>query len=284
MKLTVLIPCMDEAHNIRECIESVRDVADEILVADSGSTDGTLEIVRDLGGCRIIQREYVNHGNFKNWAAPQATHPWVLIIDSDERLTKKLAAEIQQIKSTGTPPFDAYRIRFQPYFLGHRIRYSGWNTTRSIRFFRKEVCRCDEKRVHEGMIVDSGKIGDLKGKFLHYTCQCLTRYIANHNRYATWSAQDMYDAGRHVTYIGLMFRPLSRFLQFYVLRGGFLDGIAGLAVCMIVGFYTFMKYAKLWELCNAASHRDEIRQAAPSGSKTVRRNEIAPVDEKKSAA
>jgi (heptosyl)LPS beta-1,4-glucosyltransferase len=89
--LTVLIPCKNERLNIKDCIESVRGIADEILIADSGSTDGTLEIVRGLGGCRIIEREYVNSANFKNWAIPQAKHEWVLVVDADERVTPELA-------------------------------------------------------------------------------------------------------------------------------------------------------------------------------------------------
>ena len=90
-KLTVLIPCKDERRNIRACIESVQAIADEILIADSGSTDGTLDIVRDIGGCRIIEREYINSANFKNWAIPQARHEWVLVVDADERVTPELA-------------------------------------------------------------------------------------------------------------------------------------------------------------------------------------------------
>lgn len=246
-RLTVIIPCKDEKHNIRACIESVRDVADEILVADSGSTDGTLEIVRETGGCRLIEREYVNPANFKNWAIPQAAHPWVLMIDADERLTEELAAEIRGVLA-GTPAFDAYRMRFQPYFLGSHIKHSGWNTTSAIRLFRRAVCRYDTKRVHEDVEVASGKVGRLHGKFLHYTARSLTQFIAKLNRYSTWSAQDMQAAGRRVGLLGLLLRPPFRFLQLYVLRGGFLDGAAGLAVCMSMTFYTFMKYAKLWEL------------------------------------
>ena len=95
-KLTALIPCKNERHNIRACIESVQPFADEILVADSGSTDETLDIVRDTGCCRIIEREFINYANFKNWAIPQARHEWILLVDADERVTPELGGEIRQ--------------------------------------------------------------------------------------------------------------------------------------------------------------------------------------------
>src|SRR5436190_3917036 len=106
-KLTVLIPCKDEIQHIRACIESVRPIADEILVADSGSTDGTLDVVRSLGGCRVIEREYVNSADFKNWAIPHARHQWVLVVDADERVTPQLAGEIERLMAT-EPACDGY--------------------------------------------------------------------------------------------------------------------------------------------------------------------------------
>ncbi len=95
-KLTVLIPCRNERKNIRACIESARAVADEIVIADSLSTDDTLEVVRSAGGCRIIEREFIGFADFKNWAIPQASHPWVLIVDADERVSPELVAEIRR--------------------------------------------------------------------------------------------------------------------------------------------------------------------------------------------
>src|SRR3954468_16424518 len=126
-KLTVLIPCKDEIQHIRACIESVRPIADEILIADSGSTDGTLEVVRSLGGCRIIEREYVNSADFKNWAIPQARHSWVLVVDADERVKPELAAEIKSLLAS-EPPVDGYYLRRETYFLGHPIRHGSWQT------------------------------------------------------------------------------------------------------------------------------------------------------------
>lgn len=247
-RLTVLITCKNEEQNIRECLESVRGLGDEILVADSGSTDRTLDIVREFGGCRIIERaEYVSAGNFKNWAIPQASCPWIMVVDSDERVTPELFNEVRSLMA-GTPGQDGYRIRFRTIFLGREIKHSGWNTNTGIRLFRRAVCQYREMRVHSDVDVSTGKIGRLEGQFLHLTCPCLTEYLEKVNRYTLWSALSMYEKGKRVTFCGLLLRGPFRFLQMYLFRGGILDGLPGIVVCGITSYYSFLKYAKLYEL------------------------------------
>src|SRR5438132_4885540 len=166
--LTVLIPCKDEFQHIRACIESVRPIADEILVADSGSTAGTLDVVRGLGGCRVIEREYVNSADFKNWAIPQARHEWVLVVDADERVTPELAGEIQRLLAS-EPAYDGYSLRRDNLFLGHTIRHCGWNTSRLVRLFRRDDSQYEARRVHANVIVGSGKVGELVQPLMHHT-------------------------------------------------------------------------------------------------------------------
>ena len=267
-RLTAIIPCKDEEEHIRACIESVRDLADEILVADSGSTDRTLQIVREMGGCRIIEREYINSANFKNWAIPQATHPWVLLVDADERATERLKSEVREILA-GEPKFGGYSMRFQPFFLGRPLMHSCSKSTRAIRLFRRE-CRYDTSHVHANIDLPAEKVKRLEGKFDHHTSKSLTHFLAKQNRYATWKAEDMYLAGRRTGCLGVLLRPPTRFLQFYLLRAGFLDGVPGLVMCLIVAYYTFMKYAKLWEMAHVdtaaeqpkTAPSDDIRSAA----------------------
>src|SRR3977135_2869466 len=134
-KLTVIIPCKDERLNIRPCIDSVRQIADEIFVSDSGSTDGTLGIVRQMGGCRIVERQYIDSGNFKNWAIPQASHPWVLIVDADERAPVALAEEIATVLAS--PKSDGFRIFRRNFCFGHEIKHCGWNRDAVLRLFRR---------------------------------------------------------------------------------------------------------------------------------------------------
>jgi glycosyltransferase involved in cell wall biosynthesis len=253
-KLTVLIPCKDERRHIRACIESVRSVADEILVADSGSTDGTLEIVRELG-CRLIRRDYVNSANFKNWAIPQASHEWVLVVDADERVTPGLAAEIRRVL-TDEPRCDAFELKRNLYFLGHRINHCGVSHNHLVRLLRRDLCRYQKRRVHADVEVPSGRIGRLSQRLLHYTALDIDHFLARQQRYATWAALDAYEAGKRTTLGRMLVHAPLRFTQLYLLRRGWLDGRAGLVVCGIMAYYTFLKDAKLWALWHSKAGED----------------------------
>lgn len=263
--LTVLIPCKDERHNILECIDSVRDIADEILVADSGSTDGTLELVRDLPGVRVIEREYVNSADFKNWAIPQASHEWVLLVDADERVTADLAVGVGgALAQSGS--YEAFAVRRDTFMLGHRLRYSGAQSATCTRLFKRHL-RYQPRRVHADIEIDSAKVGQLSGRLEHHTCQCLNRFLQTQNRYSSWAALDAYDAGKRVSVWSLALRPPLKFLQFYFLRLGFLDRAPGLLWCGIVAYYNLSKYAKLWEMehsrTKAAIHQESAADNLP---------------------
>jgi glycosyltransferase involved in cell wall biosynthesis len=254
-KLTVLIPCKNERKNIRRCIQSVQDIADEILVADSGSTDGTLDIVRRIDGCRVIEREYVNSADFKNWAIPQAKFQWVLVVDADERITQCLADEIEQLLLDPPEHLDAYRISFDDFFMGHLLKYSRWDTD-STRLFCRDVCHYQQRRVHADIDIDHNRVGKLKGKILHYSFWSYEEYLHKYMRYTMWAAKDRYDRGKRTGFYGLLIRPMLRFLHLYVFRGGFLDGLPGIQICMLTAFHnTFLKQAKLWEMEHVTPER-----------------------------
>jgi glycosyltransferase involved in cell wall biosynthesis len=267
-KLTVLIPCKDEARHIRDCLESVRPIADEILVADSGSSDTTLDMVRSFGGCRVIQREYVNSADFKNWAIPQARQEWVLVVDADERVTPALAGEIRRLMA-GEPACDGYSLYRENFFLGHAIRHCGWSTSRLVRLFRKSVSQYQTRRVHANVEVATGKIGELVHPLVHHTALDLDHFVAKQQRYAIWSALDAHDAGKRANWLRLLTHAPLRFLQLFLLRGGCLDGRAGLVVCGLAAWYTFLKDAHLWSLrhtrtiaCEGQPLRQVARQRA----------------------
>lgn len=252
-KLTVLIPCKNEQLNIRECIMSVLPFADEVLVADSGSTDGTLRIVDEIGGCRIIEREYVNPSDFKNWALEHARHEWVLTLDADERVTPDLGREIRELLEAN-PQHDAYQVHRDHYFLGYRIRHCGWDHHRIIRLLRRSACRYDDRRVHENIDLPAERVGNLEHRLEHYTAWDVDSFVGKQNRYSTWAAEDMHDRGRSHGLNKILLRGPLRFLQLYFLRGGVLDGVPGLIVCGIMAHYAFLKSAKLWALDHVESH------------------------------
>jgi glycosyltransferase involved in cell wall biosynthesis len=254
-QLTVIIPCKDERKNIRPCIESAKLVADEVLVADSGSTDGTLDIIDQVGGCRVIKREYVNSGNFKNWAIPQATHPWVLIVDSDERVTPELAAEINGLLENG-PPCNGYHIYRANWFLGHRIRHGGWGSDKVLRLFRRDLGRYQGESDHAEVHVSTGKVGKLRGRLEHFTYWTYDQYFRKLHRYTVQSAESRFAEGKRTSFSRLLLSGPLRFLHCYIVRLGFLDGLAGLQVCTLTGLSSFIKQVRLWEMERALPQPD----------------------------
>jgi len=248
-KLTVIIPCKNEQKNIRACIESVQTIADEILIADSGSQDRTLDIAREYN-CRIIEREYINSADFKNWAIPQASHPWILLVDADERVTPELAGEV--LETIANPnPCSAYYIGRHNFFFGYEINYSGWGTDKVIRLFNRDMSRYKTMRVHSEIIVSKGRTGYLKSRLKHYPYWYFGQVTAKNERYTTWAAEDMYDKGVKANLGHLALYPLWRFIRQYFIQRGFLDGIPGFMVCILGAFSVFSKYSKLWHMQRA---------------------------------
>lgn len=251
--LTVVIPCKNEREQIRACVASARLVADEILLADSGSTDGTLAIARELG-CRIIEREYGTSGDFKNWAIPQAASEWVLILDCDERLTPALATEIRSILAA--PQHDGFWIYRLNHFLGHPIRFGPWKNDCCLRLFRRDLGRYVGPTDHAEVELSKGTVGRLRERMTHYTCSSYSQYLPKLSRYAEVQARVWCEEGKRTNLAQLLLRFPLRFLQGYVWRLGFLDGLPGLQVCMLVGYVSYLKHACLWQLQHARDWRD----------------------------
>ncbi|MEZ6065130.1 MAG: glycosyltransferase family 2 protein [Planctomycetaceae bacterium] len=247
--LTCLIPCKDEQANIRACIESFRDLADEILIADSGSSDATLRVARQAAGdkVRIIERTYIHSGDFKNWAIPQARHDWVLLVDADERITPKLAEEIRGILGSGKPQ-DGYWIYRDNYFMGRPIRYGGLQHDCCLRLFRRDVSRYVGNNDHAQVEVSTGRVGTLKHKMKHFSYWTYDAWFRKLDRYTKYQAGVWYRAGRRPSLLHTLTRPLIRFVRDYFFQFGFLDGLIGLQYASMQAFYAFLKQARLWEL------------------------------------
>jgi len=259
--LTALIPCKNEQRNIEACIASVRGLADEILVADSGSTDATLDLVRAQQDCRIIEREFIDSGDFKNWAIPQARCPWVMVLDADERVTPELASEIRAVLRE-EPPHDGYWIRRANHFMGHRIRHTSWGSDRVIRLFHRDRGRYDVYTDHAEVLLPPTRVGQLRGRIIHYTCWDYDNYLPKMLRYTRQQAELWHAQGRRPSVWRMATTGPARFLRSYLLDLGFLDGTAGFQISMLTGFYSFLKQARLWQL----SHGKALQQLEPSSA------------------
>lgn len=266
--LTVIIPCKNERLNIGPCIESVLGIADEILVADSGSSDETMKIARRYRSVRVIEREYVTSGDFKNWAIPQATNEWVLIVDADERVTPKLAEEIDLELSRG-PSQDGYRIYRQNHFMGHPQYFGDARTDYVLRLFRRDRGRYTGPSDHGEVHISSGRVGTLKNHFLHYSVWDYDQLLFKYQRYTALQAQQWQEAGRDTSYFKLLIRPAFRFFREYILQGGIFDGKIGLQQAWLAAFYSFMKQARLWELNHGQVQPDpEARNSFSDSSRS----------------
>lgn len=244
-KLTALIPTGNEIQNIEEVIRSV-DFADEILVVDSYSTDGSYEKAVELSD-RVIRREYQYSASQKNWAIPQAKHEWVLLVDADERVTEALKNEILEVLRE--PPKDVvgYWIGRKNHFMGEHVKHSGWKNDKVIRLFQKNKCHYEDKKVHSEIIAD-GEVKKLKSKFYHDTYITLDRFLEKMNRYAWWQAKDYDKKTGKLTGYHFVLKPSWSFFKHYIIQGGFRDGVVGITISYIQAYSVFTRYSKLWLL------------------------------------
>ena len=255
--LTVIVPCKNEAPNMRACIESFYQIADEVLIADSGSTDETLKIAAEFEKVRIIEREYVTSGDFKNWAIPQAKHEWVLIVDADERIKRDLADEITLELSRG-PESNGYWIARENYFMGHRLRFGDARTDKVLRLFHRDRGRYVGPSDHGEVQISSGRVGKLKGKMQHFSVWDYDQLYDKTRRYTTLQAQQWADNGVDTTYFKLLIRPMLRFIREYIFQGSILDGKAGIQTAWTAAFYSFNKQARLWTLHHGLEQPDAL--------------------------
>jgi len=242
-KLSVLIPTFNEAENIADCIRSIGDLADELLVMDSFSTDRTVEIARSLHA-DVQQRAFDNYSKNKNAALDQLSHNWVLVLDADERLSEPLRQEIREVLAG--PTCDAYRIDRETFFKSRRVRC--WSSGSVLRLFRRDKAHFREDRlVHEELIIQ-GSVGHLKSPMLHYTFRSFSQYLPKMHSFAELAARQAHQEGRRASRTGLLLHPPVRFLKTYLLRGGIWDGIPGLLIAWLSAYSIYLKYARLWEL------------------------------------
>jgi hypothetical protein len=253
--VTVLIPCHNAAESIVGCLESVRDMADEILVADFGSTDDTLERVQRFGGCRIIKRDttseigdpYGDPVSFVTWAASQAAHDWTLRLRPDEQLNGELSRQVQDLLAT-EPKEDGFKIGRTVYLRGKRLRFGTFRSEPSIRLFRKERAQFELRDGRVEVSIPSGSVGSLKSRLVYEACPSIERCVQEMVRVATRDAHHAYRNGQPASRRTWIWRTPLSFLQSYVLRSGWLDGWAGLHASCLAALAVYLKEAIHWEI------------------------------------
>jgi glycosyltransferase involved in cell wall biosynthesis len=276
--ISILIPAKNERANLAACLESCR-FADEVIVVDSASTDGTQEIAAQFGATVV---DFKWDGRFpkkKNWALAHVPwrHEWVFILDADERITPELASELAAIAAQPTAAFEGYYINRRFWFLDGWLLHCGYYPSWNLRFFRHRLGRYEQlegvsdtrsgdNEVHEHVILQ-GKAGHLHGEMEHFAFPTIDIWVEKHNRYSNWEARLLSSADgsnaaanasldpalarkRRLKHLAarLPFRPLQRFIYHYVVRAGFLDGYRGYIFCRLMAAYEFLSVAKANEL------------------------------------
>lgn len=245
--LSVAIITLNAASQLAECLESVA-FADDVVVVDSGSADGTVALAQRYGA-RVIEHAWLGFGPQKQWATQQAQHDWVLCLDADERVSPALRASIEAVLRQ--PDYGAYRFARCNRFLGRYLRHGEGYPDWSLRLFDRRQAHWSDDVVHE-RVLPSAAVGRLDGDLLHDSAETLAAYLTKQNRYTTLAAEVALRNGGAASWGRLLFSPLVRFIKFYLLRQGFRDGLPGLIHIAIGCFNSFFKYAKMLE----ATRRD----------------------------
>ncbi len=237
----------NEQANIRSCLESIR-WADELLVVDSFSEDGTVEIA-DAIADRVIQREFKGYVDQFEFARSQTTGDWAVWLDADERLAPDALEELTTVfERPGGPGCDGFALRRKTYFMDRWIKHCGWYPQYKVRFFRNSVTRIRGIPPHAEAMVD-GQVDRLKAEILHYSYPGgVVEMLQKSAQFAGQTARARFERGRRFSLLRTLFEPPLVFAHRYLLRLGFLDGLPGLAICASAAYYRFVRQVKLWEL------------------------------------
>ncbi len=254
--ISVYVLTYNNRRTIEGCLKRL-DWAEELVVVDSLSTDGTYEICQRYTD-KVYQREWKGHRDQYQYAADLTTRDWIMFVDADEEVSPELTEEIRRELDGGINRFDGYLVYRRTYYLGRWIRYGGWYPDCEIRLYRRDKGRW-EGGLHAKVVVD-GKVGSLKNQYLHYTYRDIADQIQTIDKYSRIAAEDLAEGGEKFSLFKVLFHPPFRFIKEYLFKLGFRDGLPGLIIIVSTMFYVFMKYAKLWELTiRKKENRDDSR-------------------------
>lgn len=247
MKIVAAILTKNTAHHVGDCIKSVQ-WADAVILEDSFSTDGTVEIAGDLG-VKIFQNKFVNFAVARNNALKNAQSlgaEWVFFVDADERVTPELADEIRQVVAAGEKP--GWWVPRYNVMWGHTMKGGGWYPDYQLRLMKIEAAHYDpEREVHEIVILD-GEAGTLQEHLIHYNYDSLQQFRFKQDRYIDFEAKILKDKGIRAKPWTYLTMPLREFKRRYISLGGYKDGWVGLQVCSLMSWYMFLTYLRLRRL------------------------------------
>ena len=258
-RLSVIIIARNEEHNILRCLESVKPVADEIVVVDSMSSDHTARLCSDFG-CKVFQREFDGYGTQKQFAADQSTNDWVLSVDADEVVTTELRDELIKMfgnageKGAGSAEKrfidsmpSGYYIPFSLHFMGRLLRHSGVGKEVHLRLYNRTMGGFTKVPVHEGIEV-KGSTGTLRGRIIHYSYRDISHHIEKINTYTSQAAEGYQNKGRSFSRLWVALKFPTSFISFYIIKRGFMDGYPGFMWSFLAAVYATLKVAKTIEL------------------------------------
>jgi len=239
--ISAVIIAKNEEKNIRRCLNSVR-WADEVVVVDTGSSDGTPDIVRQMGA-RLFEIEWAGYGRAKNFAADQAKSKWILSLDADEEISESLAAEIKDIITSDTHA-DGYFIPRRTLFLGRWIKHSRWYPDYVLRLYRREKGEISLSAVHEKISVN-GETARLKNPIHHYSYPDVSTFLGKFEKYSSLGAEKLHQKGVRFSVSKALLSTLAAFYRHYISGAGFLDGVDGFLIAVLSASGTIAKYRKL---------------------------------------
>lgn len=245
-KISGLLITYNEVNHINQVIKNI-DFVDEIIVIDSFSTDGTFEKLQKLKHVKVIQREFKNFADQRNFAISQATKDWILFIDADERITEKLKQEIKTETSAINTPA-AYLFKRKYFFKHKRIRFCGFQTDTTYRLFKKGFFKYNETKIVHEMPIVNGKSKVLKNDMLHYCFDSAAHYKSKMEHYARLKALELFKKGKKPNAFHFYIRPLYKFIVNYIFRLGVLDGIKGFKICYLSAYGVYYRYKELKRL------------------------------------
>lgn len=252
-RLSVVMIAKNAADLLADCLASV-DWADEIVLLDSGSSDNTVELARSLGATVYINSDWQGYGIQRQRAQDYATGDYVLMIDTDERVTPELASSLRRVLEA--PQSGAvYSIARRNYFLGRFMRHSGWYPDRVMRLYERSRFRYNNNLVHESLDAKGAQVIELPGDLLHLTCRDFSGFQQKQLAYASAWARERYQKGKKTSLASIFGHTLGAFVKTLLLRGGVLDGKQGWLLAVVNAQYTFNKYTELWALSRGYSEK-----------------------------